>query len=218
MGVRDAYDAWAATYDSDRNLTRDLDAAVTRATLAALPRTAILELGCGTGKNTAFFAGLGVPVLALDFSPGMLARARARVSGPRVTFARADLTRPWPCASSAVDLVAGNLVLEHIADLDGICAEAARCLTPGGHLFVAELHPFRQYAGAQARFQGAGGAVAVPAFVHHLTDFLDAAARAGLILEQAREWWDNDDRSAPPRLVSFLWRRPGEATRQGSSG
>ena len=207
MGVRDAYDAWAATYDSDRNLTRDLDAAVTRATLAALPRTAILELGCGTGKNTAFLAGLGVPVLALDFSPGMLARARARVTAPGVAFARADLTRPWPCATGAVDLIAGNLVLEHIADLDGIFAEAARCLAPGGHLFIAELHPFRQYAGAQARFQNAAGVVAIPAFVHHLTDFLDAAARAGLALDHAREWWDDDDRGAPPRLVSFLWRR-----------
>ena len=41
MTIRDAYNAWAATYDTDRNLTRDLDAQVTRATLAALPATRI---------------------------------------------------------------------------------------------------------------------------------------------------------------------------------
>ena len=62
-----------------------------------------------------------------------------------LTFAVADLTKTWPAASGSADLVVGNLVLEHIADLGFIFAEAARCLQPGDQLFFSELHPFRQY-------------------------------------------------------------------------
>jgi SAM-dependent methyltransferase len=205
--VRAGYDRWAAGYDGDRNLTRDLDARVTRTALAALRPASILELGCGTGKNTAFLAGFGVPILALDFSAAMLARARAR-GLPGVAFAVADLTEPWPCADASADLIVGNLVLEHIADLGHIFAEAAQCLMPGGTLFVGELHPFRQYLGARANFAHGGGRVAIPAFVHHLSDFTNAAARAGLTLTRLDEWWhDEDDAGKPPRLVSLLWGR-----------
>ena len=38
-------------------------------------------------------------------------------------------------------------------------------LAPGGHLWVCELHPYKQYAGSQARFAGASGdTVKVDAF------------------------------------------------------
>jgi hypothetical protein len=47
----------------------------------------------------------------------------------------------------------------------------------------------------------------VPAFVHDVSDFLDAAARAGLGLAQFREWWHADDVKRPPRLVTMEVRR-----------
>src|SRR3954463_1383723 len=120
MTIRDAYNTWAASYDTDRNLTRDLDARVTRATLAGVHYLRILELGCGTGKNTAFYAEIGYHVHALDFSEGMIAQARAKLSLPNVAFTVADLTRPWPRAAGSADLIVCNLVLEHIADLSFI--------------------------------------------------------------------------------------------------
>ncbi len=56
-----------------------------------------------------------------------------------------DLTKPWPMPSNSVDLVFGNLVLDHIENLDFFFREAARILRPGGNLFICELHPFKQY-------------------------------------------------------------------------
>ena len=203
--VQIAYTAWAATYDTDRNLTRDLDQAVTRTIVEGRRYGSILEIGCGTGKNTQFLAQIGDRVHAIDFSAGMLAQAKAKGFGPTVTFAQADLTRPWPCADGAVDLIACNLVLEHIAALPFVFAEAARALAPSGHLFICELHPFKQYLGRKAGFERDQARIEPPAFVHHLSDFFAAATRAGFILTDFKEWWHTDDQHAPPRLVSFLF-------------
>ncbi len=207
--VQIAYTEWAATYDTDRNLTRDLDQMVTRTVLAGRHYRAILEIGCGTGKNTHLLARIGDYVHAIDFSDGMLAQAKAKGFGPTVTFSVADLTQPWPCADQSVDLIACNLVLEHIADLSVVFAEAARTLAPGGHLFICELHPFKQYLGSKAAFQQDEARIEPPTFVHHVSDFFDAAARTGFTLTSFKEWWHGDDQHMPPRLVSFMFARDG---------
>lgn len=202
--VQTAYTEWATTYDSDRNLTRDLDATVTRTVLAERHYRSILEIGCGTGKNTPLLAQIGDRVHAIDFSGGMLAQARAKGVGANVTFAVADLTHPWPCADQSVGLIACNLVLEHIADLPFVFAEAARVLSPAGHLFLCELHPFKQYLGSKAQFERDEARIELPAFVHHLSDFLDAATHAGFTLTSFKEWWHAEDHDTP-RLASFMF-------------
>lgn len=208
MTVREAYTHWAATYDSVENSVRDLDQIVTRQTLQGLRCNAILELGCGTGKNSALLAEIGDTVQAVDFSEGMMALARAKVSASNVAFASADITQPWPFASQSYDLIVCNLVLEHIDDLVFVFAEAQRCLSAGGRLFVCELHPFRQYQGVQANFAHEQGQILIPAFVHHVSDFLTAAGQASLVLDTLQEWWSQPERIKPPLLVSFMFRKP----------
>ena len=144
MSIKQAYNQWSTTYDADRNRTRDLDQAVTRQLLAGRRYRAIIELGCGTGKNTALFSQIGQTVQALDFSASMIGRARAKTSAPNVTFSVADITQPWPSADRSADLVACNLVLEHIEHLSFIYSEASRTLVESGRFFACELHPFRQ--------------------------------------------------------------------------
>ena len=208
VSIDDAYDRWSPNYDTDRNLTRDLDAAVARELLGNRHFANILEAGCGTGKNTALFAAIGEAVLGLDFSAGMLEQARAKVKAPHVQFAPADLARPWPAAAAAHDLIAFHLVLEHIRDLGPVFAHAARCLAPPGTVFVSEFHPFRQYLGGKARFTAANDTTQqIDAFVHHVSDFVDAAAANGLRLASLREWWNDEDLGKPPRLVTFEFRR-----------
>jgi len=151
--IEDAYNAWSSTYDSDRNRTRDLDQQVARDELQNLRCHSVLELGCGTGKNTTLLAQISERVCSLDFSAGMIEKARARTDSPNVTFEIADITKRWPSNDQSFDLVVCNLVLEHIEDLGFIFAEGARVLTTGARYFVCELHPFRQYEGTQARFE-----------------------------------------------------------------
>jgi malonyl-CoA O-methyltransferase len=197
-------------YDDEPNATRDLDAVVVRRAPLRLRGRDVLEIGCGTGKNTQWLAEHARSVLALDFSEGMLAAARRRIAAPNVAFVRHDARDPWPLGDAAVEVVIGNLVLEHVADLAPIYAEAARVLRPGGQLFLCELHPERQRRGAQAHFIDGetGAAVRVPACFHSAGDYLSAGHAAGLTLVELGEWRDpgaTDD--VPPRLLSVLFAR-----------
>lgn len=207
MNIKDAYTTWSTTYDTDRNLTRDLDHVVTKNTLASFRCKTILEIGCGTGKNTSFYSEIAERVWALDFSAGMLEQARRKVASNRVLFAVADIVAPWPCRARSVDLAVCNLVLEHIEDLSPIFAEASLALVDGGRFLVSELHPFRQYQGTKANFEREKGKVEIQAFTHHISDFLVAANKNALSLVSLREWWHEADENKLPRLVSFLFEK-----------
>jgi ubiquinone/menaquinone biosynthesis C-methylase UbiE len=207
MNIQNAYNEWSETYDTDENLTRDLDQQLTRETLANLHFDSILELGCGTGKNTAFLAQIGTDVHALDFSEGMIAKAREKVKARNVKFSVADLTQTWPCEDQAYDLIVCNLVLEHIEDLSFIFSEVSRVLEKNGRFLLNELHPFRQYEGKKARFNTAQGETEIPAFVHHISDFVNAASNNGLRLLKLNEHWHEQDQGRSPRIVSFLFEK-----------
>jgi len=189
MSIQKAYNEWSETYDSDENLTRDLDQQVTREALANLHFHSILEIGCGTGKNTGFLAQVGTRVHALDFSEGMIKIAREKIKAGNVRFSLADLTQRWPCEDAYYDLIVCNLVLEHIKELSFMFSEAFRVLQERGKFMINELHPFRQYEGKKARFDKGEGVTEIPAFVHHVSDFVNTASDNGLTLTKLNEWW-----------------------------
>jgi ubiquinone/menaquinone biosynthesis C-methylase UbiE len=208
--VARAYDRWSAQYDSDRNATRDLDATVVRAAPLRLAGNRVLELGCGTGKNSVWLASQARVLTALDFSAGMLAVARERVDAAHARFVEHDIRAPWPVEDESVDVVVGNLVLEHVDDLRTIYAEAARVLCDGGQLFLCELHPQRQLLGGQAHFTDAATSetVAVPAFRHTASEYVNAGIAEGLVLRELGEWLEDDaPANAPPRLISVLFEK-----------
>jgi ubiquinone/menaquinone biosynthesis C-methylase UbiE len=206
--IASAYDRWASAYDTDANATRDLDAMIVRRFAPDVSRLEVLELGCGTGKNTSWFAERARHVTAMDFSAGMLAVASARVSGS-VDFIQHDVRTPWPVANSSVNVVIGDLVLEHVQDVAFVFAEAARVLRPGGRVFFCELHPFRQIRGGQAHFTdpSTGKTVYVEAFAHSVTEYLMGGLAAALTLEGVGEWLGDNDGGGPPRLFSVLFRK-----------
>lgn len=208
--AKHAYGRWSHSYDSDRNATRDLDAQVLRRAPLELAGRDVLELGCGTGKNTVWLAEHARSVTALDFSPEMLARARLRVAGATVRFVEHDIREPWPVAAQSVDVVVGNLVLEHVRELAPIYAAAARALRVGGQLFLCELHPFRQLDGGQAHFTDAstGATVHVIAHVHTVSEYVNGGIAGGFTLSALGEW--TEDGAGPdvrPRLLSVLFDR-----------
>ena len=205
METREAYNEWAAQYDTNENKTRDLEAKALREILEPVPFTRALEIGCGTGKNTGWLITKG-HVTGVDLSEGMLAKAREKVPAEKAEFRQADITAEWNFGSH-FDLVTYSLVLEHIENLGPVFEKTAGALKPGGHVYIGELHPFKQYAGSKARFETEEGLKVVDCYTHHISDFVNAAAKSGLQLLQLNEYFDENEPTGIPRILCLLFKK-----------
>ncbi|GAA4430061.1 hypothetical protein GCM10023188_16200 [Pontibacter saemangeumensis] len=204
MDPKKAYNIWAAQYDTNQNKTRDLEGHALRTSLAEITFENCLEIGCGTGKNTLWLLEQAKQVTAVDLSEEMLAKAKAKINSNRVHFVQADVTQAWSFADSLYDLVSFSLVLEHIENLGHIFHEASNALHAGGYVYIGELHPFKQYAGTKARFDTEAGRQVVTCFIHHVSDFVQAAKQHGLSLVDINEYFDDNDRSQLPRILTLI--------------
>ena len=212
LDIADAYNEWAETYDTDQNRTRDLAGQVLRQVDLNFADRKVIEIGCGTGRNTEWLASRGADeIIALDFSEAMLARARERVHDPGVRFVHHDVRDTWPLANGCANLAIAILVLEHVDELEPFFTEAARTLAGDGELFICELHPMRQLLGGQAQFTSTHTSERklVPAFLHNVSNYVNSALSAGFELLNMGEWRDAD--ASPkdlPRLLSLHFRLP----------
>lgn len=207
MKTNDLYNIWAATYDSNENKTRDLDLEVTQKLLKEYTFEHVLEIGAGTGKNTSWLARQSQQITVMDFSSEMLTKLQQKVKNVALEVIQQDISHKWPLKGEQVDLVLANLVLEHIKDLKPIFEEAARVLQPKGKFFISELHPFKQYLGSKARFEQEGKMLILESHIHHISDYIEQAKMAGLSCLHWQEWFDENDKTKPPRLISFLFEK-----------
>jgi SAM-dependent methyltransferase len=116
----------------------------------------VLELGCGTGRLAVPLARAGVPVVGIDRSAPMLARARQRVRrgrlGARLRLVRGDIRHlpfPQPAPFSLVMAPYGMLQsLLRERDLAATLRAIAAVLRPGALLgidLVADLPNWQEY-------------------------------------------------------------------------
>ncbi len=204
MQTRDAYNNWSGTYDIVENKTRDLEAKAIRSILKEVQVDHILEIGCGTGKNTVWLVEKCNQLTAVDFSKEMLQIAQQKLKNNNIVFTEADITKPW--AFSKVDLITCSLVLEHIEDLGFIFNQAASKLSEDGLFYIGELHPYKQLKGSRAKFEQEGTVLHLEYFIHHISDYIVTAKQAGFICTDLQEWFDGD-RNETPRLVSYLLKK-----------
>ncbi len=207
VNPQQAYNSWADQYDTNKNNTRDLEAYALQKELATVSFDNCLEIGCGTGKNTVWLMRKAREIMAVDLSEEMLAKAKEKIRDERVHFRLADIKTPWEFADQLYGLITFSLVLEHIEDLDFIFKEAARVLQPGGHLYIGELHPFKQYLGTKARFDTAEGQQIVECFNHQVSDFTQLPKKHGLTLVDVNEYFDADNKNELPRILTILFKK-----------
>ncbi len=205
MDTKGAYDQWAATYDTDLNITLDLELYAGQQILKNADFTNILEIGCGTGKNTGWLSKKASEITAVDFSEEMLKVAEQKIKSDHVYFKQADITKPWDF--NKVSLIIASLVLEHIENIDFIFEQAASTLIENGCFYICELHPYKQMEGSRAKFEKNKEWIHLEYFVHHISDFFSAAAKNNLHCIDLNEWFDDDNRKNTPRLVSFLFQK-----------
>lgn len=180
---------WAHIYDDEDNTLMALETPRFRRLLGDVRGLTVADIGCGTGRHALVMAEAGATVMAVDFSVGMLAKARAKPGAAAVHFVQHDLVTGLPFVSRSCDGVTCCLVLEHIADLERALGEMARICRVGGFVLISDLHPAMRLLGRQAQFTDpATGRQIRPASVaHQLSDYVMAATRAGLCIDHMSE-------------------------------
>lgn len=131
------FDVWSAFYRRTLfglELRRIQRVAIER--LAPRPGERVLDLGCGPGDGTARIAQSGAWALGLDYSMGMLEKARHEpLAGGRLT--RGDAGR-LPFRDGAFDKVVCTNSFHHYPDHRRALAEMRRVLRKGGTLVLVD--------------------------------------------------------------------------------
>lgn len=183
------YDLWAEIYDGEDNPLVQLEQPHVVAMMGDVRGMTVADVGCGTGRHTQWLAAAGAHVIGLDFSCGMLEKARAKPGCANVDFRQHDLSTPFPFADSEIDRIVCGLVLEHVADLGFVFEEFHRVLRPGGFAVVSNLHPAMMLRGVSARFTDprTGIQTRPRSCSHTISDYVNAALRAGLAMDHMSE-------------------------------
>lgn len=135
----------------------------------------------------------------------MLAKAKNKIHSDKVNFIQADINEDWEFANNRkFDLVTFCLVLEHIENLESIFRKLNRIVAENGYVYIGELHPFKQYSGTKAKFETGDGIQIVNCFTHNISDFLEASKKYGFSVCIINEYFDGNDRSNIPRILTLL--------------
>lgn len=96
----------------------------------------MLELGCGEGNDSIYFANQGHTVTATDFSDIAIKQDKERWSNPRLRFEILDISTPFSWGDKSFSVVYARLSLHYFRDdaTKAIFKEIHRVLRPGGLL------------------------------------------------------------------------------------
>jgi ubiquinone/menaquinone biosynthesis C-methylase UbiE len=202
--IRDGYDRWSEIYDQEANPLIGLEEPVVKEAVGDVAGLAVLDLGCGTGRHALWMAAAGASVTAIDFSEGMMEKARAKPGAGKVRFLVHDLNERLPFDDRSFDRVVSGLVLEHLRDMAPLFSEAHRVLKPGGRAVVSGMHPAMFLRDVRARFRDpATGEKVEPGSIEHtIGDVVMAAVRAGFALAGI-------DERAPDAQLAVRYPRAG---------
>jgi ArsR family transcriptional regulator len=100
----------------------------------------VADLGCGAGFLANWLAGRDVPVIAVDHSERMLAKAKQAVRAASVQFRQGEIDA-LPLLDDEVDAAFSNLVWHHLPDHDAAAREVFRVLRPGGVVVISDMLP-----------------------------------------------------------------------------
>jgi ubiquinone/menaquinone biosynthesis C-methylase UbiE len=133
------YDQFAQKYAQG---TEELEEATRRHFYSLLPDLkgkALLDVGCGSGHDAAFYAAEGAVVYGTDISEKELAMAREKVAG---VFVQAPMEK-LPFDAEMFDIVTSFYAIQHTENVPETLLKMIRVTKPGGIIQVLAKHPFR---------------------------------------------------------------------------
>ena len=142
--MAEAYRHGTADHDVSQNIAALLDA------IEGEAPHAILDLGCGPGRDLRAFAALGHEVTGLDGAAGLVALARAETDCQVLhqDFLALDLP------PARFDGIFANAVLFHVpsSQIARVLADLAAALKPGGVLFCSNPRGENQEGWVDGRY------------------------------------------------------------------
>lgn len=96
--------------------------------------SAVLELGCGHGEDTATLVAAGHRVIAIDLSATAIAKAQAKT--PIAEYHCQDFRAPFPAQAAELGVAVASLSLHYFAwsETIDLVAQIRNALRPGGVL------------------------------------------------------------------------------------
>lgn len=128
------YDGWYR--DGKGRRAAELENELFRKLIRPAAGLKILEIGCGTGHNLAYFDFLGLAATGIELSPQMLRVAFTKLP-PCSRLIQGDARR-LPFADNSFDIVALITTLEFVTDPPQVIAEAVRVCH--GSLYLGVLN------------------------------------------------------------------------------
>ncbi|KAK6339563.1 hypothetical protein TWF718_008964 [Orbilia javanica] len=201
-----AYDLWSEVYDTDGNVLQQLDDIYISTTLPGLitPNCTVVELGCGTGRNTLKLVEMGAgKVLAIDNSRGMLEKLSEKLGGEgegRVETFEVDLNTfssdgvgitthdgaaefRKSLRDKEVSGIVSTLVLEHL-HLRTFFSLAASILPPDGWLLLTNMHWDMGVISSAGFLDPTTGKKVKPVSINHnKREILEEAGKWGFVVE-----------------------------------
>lgn len=134
------HDIWAATIDVDGIRVADYFEACTApenrfilSKMGNLEGKYLLDLGCGAGENSVYFAKRGARCVAADYSPGMVEVAMQLAAANQVEIeGKTTNAIALDFPDNTFDFVYASNLLHHIPDPHQVIREMHRVLKPGG--------------------------------------------------------------------------------------
>jgi len=132
----------AKNYDAYYNTTtgkkvNEIEEKLITEFLNEIPKSEMLELGCGTGHWTNIFVNHGFNVTAADISDEML--KLAKLKNIEAEFIKAD-SQNIPFPDNSFSAVSSITMLEFVNDQDKVINEIYRVLKPGGWIILGCLN------------------------------------------------------------------------------
>lgn len=194
------YDLWAQHYDTDGNFLTALDSqemitllpkflSMLSKSPESLAQSKIVDLGCGTGRNTVHLLALPADIdtiVAVDLSPKMLEVAKHRIKATKaeatnVLFEVYDMLKAPspPAAAVGATAVISTLVVEHIP-LPEFFKTVSAILVPGGLLLLTNMHS-EMGSMTQAGFVDpeTGERIRPTSYAHSVNDIVSEAETQG---------------------------------------
>jgi len=207
LPTREGYDRWSEIYDAEDNPLIALETDQVADLLGNVSGLRILDVGCGTGRQTLKMAASGAEVTGMDFSEGMLAQALAKAHAKNVLFIRHDMTTRFPFEAAEFDVVTCCLVLDHIETPELLFREMRRVCREDGFILLSVMHPAMLLKGVEAQFPepGTGRKIRPASASNQISDYVMAAMRAGLRFDRMSEHVVDEALAArSPRAQKYL--------------